>query len=50
MENIRFTRNSESKREFFTKHSQVNIFLIEAFCGTDLGALRLPITSLFDCE
>ena len=27
-ENIGFTRNSESKREVFTKHPQVNIFLI----------------------
>ena len=25
-ENIRFIRNSELKREFFTKHHQVNIF------------------------
>jgi len=25
-ENTRFTRNSESKKEFFTKHFQVNIF------------------------
>ena len=25
-ENIRFTRNSESKKEFFIKHPQVNIF------------------------
>ena len=25
-ENKRFTRNSESKKEFFTKHFQVNIF------------------------
>ena len=25
-ENTRFTRNSESKMEFFTKHPQVNIF------------------------
>ena len=23
-ENLRFTRNSESKRKFFTKHRQVN--------------------------
>ena len=35
-ENTRFTRNSESKREFFTKHPQVNIFLIEAFFDLDL--------------
>ena len=49
-ENIRFTRNSESKREFFTKHFEVNNFLIKAFSGLDLGVLRLLITSLFDCE
>ena len=30
-ENTRFIRNSESKREFFTKHSQVNIFLLGPF-------------------
>ena len=30
-ENTRFIRNSESKREFFTKHSQVNIFLLSPF-------------------
>ena len=46
MENIRFTRNSEPKREFFTKHPQVNIFLIEAFSGLDLEVLRLLITCL----
>ena len=33
---LRFTRNSESKREFFTKHSQVNFLLIRAFSGLDL--------------
>ena len=33
--NTRFTRNSESK-EFFTKYSQVNIFLIKTFSGLDL--------------
>ena len=49
-ENTRFIRNSESKREFFTKHPQVNIFLIKAFFDLDLGVLRLLITSLFDCE
>ena len=49
-ENIRFTRNSESKREFFTKHFEVSIFLIKAFSGLNLGVLRLLITSLFDCE
>ena len=25
-ESVRFNRNSESKRDFFTKHFQVNIF------------------------
>ena len=30
-ENIRFTKNSESKRESFKKHPQVKKFLIEAF-------------------
>ena len=49
-ENTRFTRNSESKKEFFTKHPQINIFLIEAFSGFDLRVLSLLITSLFDCE
>ena len=38
-DNTRFTRNSELKREFFTKHHQVNIFLIWAFFGLDL---RVP--------
>ena len=32
-ENLRFTRNCESKREFFTKHSQVNFILIRTFSG-----------------
>ena len=49
-ENTRFTRNSESKKEFFTKHPQVNIFLIKAFSGFDLRVSSLLITSLFDCE
>ena len=43
-ENTRFTRNSESKREFFTKHPQVNSFLIEAFSSLDLPVSRLLIT------
>ena len=30
-ENLRFTRNSESKREFFTKYFQVNFIVIETF-------------------
>ena len=49
-ENTGFTRNSESKKEFFTKHLQVNSFLIEAFSGLDLGVLRLLITFLFVCD
>ena len=40
-ENTRFTRNSESKRKFFTKHPQVNIFLIETFSGLDLGVYHI---------
>ena len=47
-ENTRFTRNSKSKREFFTKLPQVNIFLIEAFSGIDLRVSSLLISSLFD--
>ena len=47
-ENRRFTKNSESKREFFIKHHQVNIFLIEAFPSLDFRLLRLLITFLFD--
>ena len=35
-ENLRFTRNSESVWEFFTKHTQVNFLLIENFSGLDL--------------
>ena len=38
--NIRFTRNSESKREFFTKHPQVNICLIRTYSGLDLRISR----------
>ena len=34
-ENLRFIRN-ESKREFFTKHSQVNFLLIRTFFDLDL--------------
>ena len=48
--NLKFARNSESKREFFTKHPQVNFLLICAFSGLDLWVLRLLITSLFDCK
>ena len=39
-ENLRFTRNNESKREFFTKHPQVNILLIETFSGLDFWVLK----------
>ena len=49
-ENTRFIRNNESKTKFFTKHLQVNIFLIEAFSSLDLGVLKLLITFVFDCE
>ena len=30
-ENTKFTRNSESKREFLTKYPQINIFLLGSF-------------------
>ena len=33
---LRFTRNSESNKEFFTKHSQVNFLLIEVLFGLGL--------------
>ena len=49
-ENIRFARNNESKREFFTKHPQVNFLLIGNFSGLDLRVLRLLITFVFDGE
>ena len=39
-ENLRFTRNSESKREFFTKYPQVNFILIETFSGLDPRVLK----------
>ena len=39
-ENLRFTRNCESKKEFFTKHSQVNFILIRTFSGLDLQILK----------
>ena len=32
-ENLKFTKNSESKREFFTKHSQVNFIWLRLFLG-----------------
>ena len=52
-ENLRFTRNSESKREFFTKHPQVNFLLIEAFSSFDLRVLMFSnwfclIVNIFD--
>ena len=34
-ENLKFTKNSESKRDFFTKHPQVNFNLIGNFFGLD---------------
>ena len=49
-ENLRSTRNSESKRDFFTKHPQVNFLLIGTFFGLDLSSLRLLITFVFNCE
>ena len=49
-ENPRFTRNSESKREFFTKHPQDKKFLIKAFFGLNLRVSSLLITFIFDCE
>ena len=49
-ENLRFARNNELKREFFTKHSQVNFHLIGTFSGLDLSSLRLLITFVLDCE
>ena len=39
-ENLRYTRNSESKREFFTKYPQVNFILIGTFLGLDLHVLK----------
>ena len=49
-ENLRFTRNSELKRESFTKHPEVNFYLIGAFFGPDPLSLRLLITFLLICE
>ena len=49
-ENLKFTRNDEPKREFFTKHPQVNFLLIGNFSGLDLQVLRLLITFVFDGE
>ena len=39
-ENLRFTRNSGSKRKLFTKHAQVNFILIETFFGLDPRVLK----------
>ena len=39
-EKIRFARNSKSKKEFFTKYPQVNIFLIRTYFGLDLQISR----------
>ena len=47
-ENIRFARNNESKREFFTKHPQVNFHLIGTFSDLNLSSLKLLITFVFD--
>ena len=49
-ENTRITKNTESNGEFFTKHPQVNIFLIETFYGLDLRALKFTNCFLFDCD
>ena len=38
--NLRFIRNYESNREFFTKHSQVNFILIGTFFGLDPRVLK----------
>jgi len=38
--NLRFTRNSELKREFFTKNPQDNFLLIKTFSGLDLWFLK----------
>ena len=39
-ENLRFIRNSGSKRELFTKHPQVNLILIGTFSGLDPRVLK----------
>ena len=49
-ENLRFTRNIELKKESFTKHPEVNFYLIGAFFGPDPLSLRLLITFLLICE
>ena len=52
-ENPRFTRNSESKREFFTKHPQVNFILIGTFFDLDPRILKFTnhfylVVNIFD--
>ena len=49
-ENTRFDRNSESKKEFLTKHPQVNIFLVETFVGLDLRISKFTNRFLFDFD
>ena len=39
-ENLRFIRNSGSKRELFIKHPQVNLILIGTFSGLDPRVLK----------
>ena len=39
-ENLKFTRNSESKREFLTKYPQVNFIFIGIFSSLDLRVLK----------
>ena len=39
-ENLRFTRDNESKRNFFIKHPQVNFILIETISGLDPRVLK----------
>ena len=52
-EDPRFTRNSESKREFFTKHPQVNFILIGTFFDLDPQILKFTnhfylVVNIFD--
>ena len=49
-ENLRFTRNSKSKREFFTKHFQVNFIVIETFSGLDPQVLKFTNHFYLVCE
>ena len=48
--NLKFTKNSESKKEFFHKTSLSQFSLIGAFFGLDPLILRLLITFLLICE